>query len=433
MEESLSSFPIKEIVGILACLFGSAFFSGAETALTRLSETRARQLLDSQPERYGILNFWLEKKKRILADLLVGNNLVNILCSVLGYQVATFFLPSYAEAISVFGLTIIILVFSEITPKSLAMHYSEQISVPVLRMVWLVDKLLWVVTTPLTRIPEFIFHRSGGLAEGPVITEDEIEYQIRLGHDQAVFEEQAQGDLLMSVVEFSETHVREVMVPRTGIFGLDINTPVAQAIEVVIESGHSRIPVYKDNLDAIVGLLHAKDLLSASKENSAPDPAGIEKLVRKPPMFAPETQKISTLLAKMRQRGLHMAIVVDEFGGTSGLITLEDVIEELVGEIRDEFDSEDASVRRIDSDTWIVDAKISLSDLKDATGIDLPSSGDYESVGGFIVAEHGYIPVVGTVVSYKGIKAKVLASDARRVERLEIKVAPEDIPLENER
>lgn len=424
--------PITEIIGIAVCLVGSAFFSGVETALTHLPETRARQLLESDPGKYAILQFWLDTKKRILAALLVGNNLTNILCSILTYRVSLMFLPDYAEAISVFALTLVILITAEITPKSIALHYSEGIAPVALRIVWIIDKLFWVVTKPLSLIPDLIVRKDGALVSSPPVTEDEIEYQIRLGHDQSVFEEAAQGDLLMSALDFSETTVKEVMIPRTDMVGLDVNTPPRDAIQAVIASGHSRIPVYQENLDRTIGLLHAKDILALySDDASAGDIPSIESLIRSPVLFAPETQKISVLLAKMKTRGRHLAIVVDEFGGTAGLITLEDIIEELVGEIRDEFDPLEAPVRRIDSTTWIVDARLSISDLKDETGIELPDSGDYESVGGFVTSEFGNIPVAGTVVMAKGVRAKVLLSDARHIERLELKILTEETDSKN--
>jgi magnesium and cobalt transporter len=235
----------------------------------------------------------------------------------------------------------------------------------------------------------------------------------------------------MSAVEFSEIDVKEVMVPRTEMIGLDVTSSVTEALGVVVESGHSRIPVYENNLDNIVGLLHAKDLLGQLDSPGSEPPTSLQSIVRKPPMFAPETQKISDLLGKMRSRGKHMAIVVDEFGGTAGLITLEDIIEELVGEIRDEFDFEESPVHRTSKNTWIVDAKISLSDLRDATGIELPDSGDYESVGGFVVAVNGTIPATGKIITHECIQAKVLASDPRRIERLEVTLLDEPVTEED--
>jgi CBS domain containing-hemolysin-like protein len=422
MEHQGLAVPWADIAGIVACLLASAFFSGTETVLTQITDTRARHLVESR--RWGILTFWMERKRRILSTLLVGNNIANIMCSILAYRVALLFLPGYAEAISVFGLTIVILVFAEITPKSLALHYSEKAVVPLLRLVWVVDKILWPVTVPLTRIPELLLWRKGEAAEAPPVTEDEIEFHIRLGHDQEVFEEKEHGELLLSAMEFNETQVREVMVPRTDVFGLDVNTPLAEAAEAAIERGHSRIPVYRDGLDSIVGLLYAKDLLRYLNVPHDETLSSLEPIVRKTTFFAPETQKISDLLTEMRQRGQHMAIVVDEFGGTAGLITLEDIIEELVGEIRDEFDSDEAMLRAVDDDTWLVDARLTIHDLLDATGIEIPDTGDYESVGGYVIAVYGSIPPKGAVVEANGLTFTVLASDARHVQRLELRRVP---------
>ncbi len=422
MDDPNGPWPIGDLVGILACLFSSAFFSGSETALTRLPDAKANQLIESDPKRYGILTFWLENRRRVLADLLVGNNLVNIWCSVLAYRVAMLFLPNFAEAISVFGLTIIILVFAEITPKSLALSYSDQIVVGVLRIVWLLDKVMWVVSTPLSKIPNLILGQSGQEIEMPTVTEDEIEYQIRWGHDHSVFGEKKQGELLMSAVEFSDTSVKEVMVPRTDMFALEINTPMTDAVTAIMERGHSRIPVFHDSPDEIVGLLYTKDLLGYLSENPEKDRPTVASVVRKKPLFVPEIQKISDLLTQMRGRGQHMAIVVDEFGGTSGLVTLEDIIEELVGEIRDEFDNEETMIRRMNPLTWVVDARMSVHDFKDHTDIELPDSADYESVGGYVIAEHGFIPQKNAILERNGLRITVLASDARHVERLEIKM-----------
>ena len=426
-----SAFPLIEVVGIVACLLASAFFSGSETALTSVSERKAKRLIAEAPEKYGILDFWLKSKKRILSALLIGNNAVNILCSVLAYQVALAFLPNFAEAISVFGLTIVVLIFAEITPKSLAMHYADALVVTVLRFIWVLDKALFPVSEPLSRIPTFIMRGSAEQTAEPDVTEDEIEYQIRLGHDNAVFEEKEQGELLMSAVEFSDTQVKEVMLPRTDIVGLDIETVLEDGVSAVIDSGHSRIPIFRENMDNIVGLLYAKDILRHLNAKEPLDDTKIEAIMRKNIFFAPETQKVSTLLAKMRRRGQHMAIVVDEFGGTSGLITLEDIIEELVGDIRDEFDYNEEMIKRVDSETWLVDARVPLGDLKSVTGVELPEDGDYESVGGFVVAEHGAIPPADTIIERASVALRVLASDARHVQKLELKLLPND-SIENE-
>jgi len=416
-----SGLPIGELIGIAVCLVASAFFSASETALTTITRSRAEVLINQNPERYRILEKWIANKKRIIASLLIGNNVVNILCSILGYRVAMHYMPDYAEAISVIGLTLVILAFAEITPKGVALHNAERVVVPLFRIVRVFDFLVRPVSWSLSRIPGLITGRWADHDDGGAPTEDEIEYHIRRGVDQAVFEEKGQGELLMSAMEFPDTMVKDVMIPRTDIFGIDRHTPLIEVAQMMIEGGHSRVPVYDSNLDHIVGLLYAKDVLRQIHRRTVEETTTAGDLVRGEPMFAPKTQKISALLADMRRRGMHMAVVVDEFGGTAGLITLEDIIEELVGEIRDEFDPEEPLIQKTDDGRWQVDARISIHDLHDETGIDIPDTGDYASVGGFVVAEAGKIPRRGKVVERGDFEIAVVDADARHVKRLEIR------------
>ncbi len=425
----IGDIPLNEIIGIVACLIGSAFFSGSETALTRITGTRAALLIEQSPGRYGILRVWMKSRKRILATLLVGNNLVNILCSILAYRVAMSLLPSYAEAVSVFGITLVILVFAEITPKSLALQNAEKIVVPILRVVWLIDKLLFPLAWPLSRIPGLLM-KGDDASDEPVATEDEIEFHIRRGVDRAVFEEKEQGELLVSAMEFSDIMVKEIMVPRTDIFGLEKGTSISDALEEVIYSGHSRVPVYETNLDNILGVLYAKDLLGVLKAGGQGE-KHIETVMRVETMIAPETQTINVLLTDMRHRGMHMAMVVDEFGGTSGLVTLEDIIEELVGEIRDEFDPAEAMIRTLGENRWLLDARLSINDLEHAIGISLPDTGDYETVGGFVVARYRRIPRRGKVIAIHGLEFIVVDSDSRHVKKLELRKVKTDPPGED--
>jgi putative hemolysin len=420
-----SELPIAEIIGIAACLVACAFFSAAETALTTITRSRAEVLINQNPERFRVLEKWTANKKRIIASLLVGNTLVNILCSILGYRVAMAFLPEhFAEAISVAALTLVILAFSEVTPKGLALHYSERIVIPLFQIVRVFDFFVRPISWPLSRIPGLITGRYAEHNDQDAPTEDEIEFHIRRGVDQKVFEEREQGELLMSAMEFPDTMVKDVMIPRTDIFGIDKRTPIADVAQMLIESGHSRVPVFDANLDHVAGLMYAKDVLRQIHRRSGGDATTAGDLVRGEPLFAPETQKISALLTDMRRRGQHMAMVVDEFGGTAGLITLEDIIEELVGEIRDEFDPEEPLVRKIDDGRWQVDARVSIYDLNDETGIALPDTGDYASVGGFVLAQVGRIPRRGRVIERADAEIIVIDADARHVKRLEIRKRP---------
>ncbi|PIE01486.1 MAG: hypothetical protein CSA81_11785 [Acidobacteria bacterium] len=419
MEQLELTFPLAELIGIVACLISSAFFSGSETALTHFSDTKAMMLIEKEPKRYSILNLWIQSRHRILAALLVGNNLVNILCSILAYRVSFYFFRGYAEAISVFGLTLIILIFAEITPKSLALRYAETLVVPVMRIVWVVDKILYPVSSTLSHIPGLISNREDIES---FASEDEIEFHIRRGVDQNVFEEVRQGQLLKSAVDFVDTMVKEVMVPRTDVFGLDQSCPLNEAIDMVIEKGHSRIPVYKKNLDHIQGFLYAKDLLSCMRKGNQ-ETGTASDLIRSSPVFVPETQKINQLLTDMKRQGLHMAIVVDEFGGTSGLVTMEDIIEELVGEIRDEFDLNETMIRKKGEGHYQVDARLSIYDLEDQLDISLPDSGDYETVGGFVIAQLGRIPRPGKIINVGPVEIIVREADEKHISSLEIRTS----------
>ena len=425
------AFPWGEIFGILACLIASAFFSGAETALTSITSTRARLLMERNPARFGILRLWLNNKRRYITTLLIGNNVVNILCSILGYQLALRFLPNYAEAISVFGVTIIVLIFAEITPKSLALGFSETIAGPALRVVWLIDKLLFPFSWSLSRIPALMQNNvTGREPDDPLPTEDEIEFHIRRGLAESVFEENEQGELLMSAMEFTDTVVREIMIPRTDMIALGQHTTVNDALPLVMESGHSRIPVYDETPDEIVGILYAKDLLAHMVKHRTSlecTQTVVEDIMREGMFFVPETQKIQLLLKDMRRRGLHLAIVVDEFGGTAGLVTLEDILEELVGEIRDEHDRNQQMIQKIADDRYQVNAHMPIYDFEEITGMQLPHSDDYDSVGGMVLALNGRIPRKGKVIDMPPYQVVVVDADERRIKRLEIRDIGTDV------
>jgi putative hemolysin len=425
MDESGAS-TLFEIIGISVCLFLSAFFSGSETTLTSISTTRANLLMGDNPARYGILKVWLNSKKRILAALLIGNNLVNILCSILAYRLAFRLAPHFAEAISVFGLTLVVLVFAEITPKSLAINHAERLAVPVVRIVWLLDKLLFPLSWPLSRLPLLLSRSTSPDGDDePVPTEDEIRYHIRRGLDQEVFDDKHQVELLEASIEFAMTIVKEIMIPRTEMISLEQEATLEQALDLVEASGHSRLPVYAQTPDHIIGILYAKDLLSVLKNKDYPKENRVKTMVRRDIFYAPETQKISTLLTDMRRRSSHLAIVVDEFGGTAGIITLEDIIEELVGEIHDEHDTDEPEIRQVEANRWEVNAHMTIPDFESETGISLPDNGEYETVGGVIINAFGRIPRRGKSIRIGQMNITVIDADARHVKRVEIRVDPE--------
>ena len=411
-----SPLPISDFVGLGVCLLFSGFFSGTETALTALSQSRCQQLIDEGDRWAPVLKRWIAHPNRILTTLLVGNNLVNILGSILAYRIADYFLDSYVDAMAVAAMTLIVLVFGEVTPKTYARHNPERVAIPAMYLVRFFEILFFPLAVVLARFGRVLVRLFGGkdAAGGPTVTEGEIEYMIELGQKEGAFEEPAQGTLMASALEFKETIAKEVMIPRTAAHFLQLDTPADQALEKVIAWGHSRVPVFGEDTDHVEGVLYAKDLL----QMTAYAPPSKHSLRRF--LFVPETQRISDTLGEMRTRRLHLGVVVDEFGGTSGLITIEDILEELVGEIRDEYDREEEPLRQMGDGIWVANAQISIGDLGELLDVEFPDNGEYESLGGMIVNELGKVPEPGAEVRLEGLLMKVTAADERRVARVQI-------------
>jgi len=414
--------PVGDIIGIALCIVLSAFFSGTETALTALSASRTQQLLDQGDRWNRVLRIWLEHSNRTLTTLLVGNNLVNILGSVLAGRVAHFYLQSYADAAAVAAMTLLVLMLGEVTPKTYAKHNPERVAVPAMHLVRFFIILFYPLAWFMARLGSGMVRLVGGKtsAEGPPVTEGEIQYMIELGQREGVFQEEARGDLLKSALEFSEIIVKEVMIPRTEAHFLQVDTTLDEALAKVTEWGHSRVPVYGLNRDEVVGTLYVKDLLQVTCARPLPREATIEKHIRRKLLLVPETQRISETLRRMRRKRMHLGIVLDEFGGTSGLVTIEDIIEEIVGEIRDEFDREEEPLRQISEGRFVVDASMSIFDLGEELDVVFPDDGDYESVGGFLTAKLGRVPEEGAELRFGGLQLRVVEADERHVIRVEI-------------
>lgn len=375
-----------------------------------------------------VLQAWLDRPNQILSTLLVGNNIVNIAASVLSVRVAVWFFQNsgpnaqtYADAAAVVGTTLLLLVFAEVSPKTYAKHNALRVSVPAMWFVRIVEKPLLPAAWVLTKLGKVVVRLFGGnpSRKDPTVTEEEIEYMIELGTRESVFEEKGRGQLLEAALEFGEKIAKEIMIPRTEAFALDLTTSLDEALDKVISRGHSRVPVFNESIDQVDGILYVKDLLRAIAR-SEDSSGGIGDLIRTPVFFVPETQKIADTLHEMQSRRVHLAVVVDEFGGFSGIITIEDILEELVGEIRDEYDREEELVRQVDPDTFIANALVSIRDLGELLDVEFPDEGDYETLGGFVVANTGKVPEVGSVVEWGGLALEVILADERHVEQVRI-------------
>ena len=413
--------PVNDIIGVAICIVFSAFFSGTETALTALSQSRSQQLIDEGGRFSRVLRTWVDHPNRTLTTLLVGNNIVNILASVLAYRIADLYLDSFVDAAAVAAMTMLLLVFGEVTPKTFAKHNPDKVGIPAMHLVRLFMVLVFPLAWVLARFSSMLVRFFGGntSADGPPVTEGEIEYMIELGQREDVFEESGRGELLTSALEFSEIIAKEVMIPRTEAHFLRSKMSITEALEQTTRWGHSRIPVYGESVDHVDGILYAKDLL---QEATVSGTGTLASIIRRNFLHVPETQHISETLRNMQSHRLHMGIVVDEFGGTAGLITIEDILEELVGEIRDEYDREDEPLRKIDEDTYLVDAGYSVFDMGKDLGVEIPDDGEYESVGGFVTSRLGRVPEVGAEVTFGGLKMTVRMGNERRAQQITVQV-----------
>ncbi|MCP4500417.1 MAG: HlyC/CorC family transporter [Deltaproteobacteria bacterium] len=402
----------------LALVFSGAF-SSAETALTSLSETRTRRLIEEKARYSKSLNMWLERPNRVLTAILIGNNVVNTFTASAATLVAQSVFGEQALSIAVGLTTLALLVFGEITPKTFAKHNAEKLApwtmTFLIRPVYL---LCYPAVFLFATLSKVLVKWSGGKTSGERITEEDIADAIRLGHLQGAIERQ-ESELLTSIFQFGDTLVKEVMVPRTAIHAISVDTDLDEILDQVREHGHTRVPVYQDSLDDIEGIFHAKELLQIIRTEEELK-FKLRSFVRDP-FFVPELMRIGDLLKEFQHRKTHMAVVVDEYGGTSGIVCLEDLLEEIVGEIQDEFDEkEEADFRRIDEDSYTSSGQAHVDELGEAMGIEFPEERDYETLGGFLISRWGQVPPVASRITFEGWLFVIKDGEARKVISVDI-------------
>jgi CBS domain containing-hemolysin-like protein len=415
--------PSWQWIAFVAGILASAFFSSAETALTALGEARVRSLVETRGRRAVLLRLWLNHPDRILAALLLGNTLVNVGLGSLTALMAEEAGYGHGLAVLTGVTTIILLLFGEITPKTFAKRHATGYAVFIMPLVALLYWVLFPLAWLFVQIPRALSRAVGSDgAKSESVTSRELEYLIALGARQGSIDK-VREQLLSSVLAFTEVLVKEIMIPRTQVIALEETATYDEALKLVTETELSRIPVYRGSLDEVVGVLHAKTLLADVKKGIQPSEFQLVNYLRKP-FFVPEVMKVSRLLTEMQRRKTHLAIVVDEFGGTSGIVTLEDVVEEIVGEIHDESDVEDKKLKVLSDGVILADAQVSIRDLEEHLGVEFPEGGDYETLGGFLTATAGRVPPTGSLVVWGGLTFTVKAADERRVQKVEIAKKP---------
>ena len=415
--------PSWQWIAFVAGILASAFFSSAETALTALGEARVRSLVEAGGRRAALLRLWLNHPDRILAALLLGNTLVNVGLGSLTALMAEEAGYGHGLAVLTGVTTVILLLFGEITPKTFAKRHATGYAVLIMPLVALLYWVLFPLAWLFVQIPRALSRAVGSDGtKSESVTSRELEYLIALGARQGSIDK-VREQLLSSVLAFTEVLVKEIMIPRTQVIALEETATYDEALKLVTETELSRIPVYRGSLDEVVGVLHAKTLLADVKKGIQPSQFQLVNYLRKP-FFVPEVMKVSRLLTEMQRRKTHLAIVVDEFGGTSGIVTLEDVVEEIVGEIHDESDVEEKRIKILSDGLILADAQVSIRELEQHLGIDFPEEGDYESLGGFLTATAGRVPPAGSLVVWGGLTFTVKAADDRRVHKVEIARKP---------
>jgi len=423
-----------ELLGILFLLFLSALFSGSETAITSVSRLRIQGLAKEEDDkRAKVLLPLVENPSRMLSALLVGNNLVNVAMSVLAAAIFFQLFPSGGMALATITLTIVILIFGEITPKTYAANNAERMSLRIAPLVSRWTDIAYPVVRLLLPLTNWLTKMLGGNVENTedLVTEAEIRQMIDVGEKEGVLEEN-EREMIESIFEFGEAKAKEVMVPRPDVIFVDVNASLEVVLDTVVTSGFSRIPVYEGSEDNIVGLVYAKDLLELmNKKNGSKKKVRIRKLMRPAPIF-PETKKIDELLREMQRKKQHMAVMVDEYGDVAGIVTIEDIIEEIVGEIRDEFDQEEEPVEIIDESHALVDGALNLDEVNERFDLELVEE-DADTLAGLVVALFGKIPEVGETITWSDERTEVEFTveqmDRNRIERVRLEVTkrePED-------
>ena len=398
------------VLGILLLL--SAILSGAEAAYFSLGRTRLKELAEQQGETPGPLTPLLEQPHELLVTLLVGITVVNIGASALAAAIAEQLFGSHGLAIAIAAMVFLLTIFGEVLPMTLAVEYPVRFASWVSRPVVWLSMALKPIRVGLGAFTAITVRLVGSERRRgqPEISEEELRTLVDVGAREGVVE-RSEREMIHKVFELEDTLVREVMVPRPDMFCLDVTTESAQLLPLLREQLHSRVPVYEDTVDQIVGVLYTKDLLPYL--SGLPADFSLRPHLH-PPYFVPGSKRADALLREFQAKKLHLAVVVDEYGGTAGLVTLEDLLEELVGEIRDEYDEDERLIQRVAPRSFRVSGRLAIDELNTATGLQIPDDA-FDTVGGWVLDLFGRVPHKGEKTEADGVRVAVEKVERTRV------------------
>ena len=384
------------IIVIVLGLVIAAFAAAAETSLTSVSRIRMRSLAEDGNKRARTVTRLHADPNAYLSTILTLNTVAVIVVSTATALLITGYLTKIPQAVGTVVLSILVLIFCEIAPKSLALRFNERFALVLAGPVQFLTRVLRPLIGGLSAMSRLIVRAAtrGHTVRGPFVTEEELKLLLYVGEQEGIVE-QEEREMIHGILEMTDKLVREVMVPRVDIVAVEATDSIADVIKVIIEFGFSRIPIYEDNVDNIVGVVYAKDLL---RYGVSGDDQRSLKAVAREPYYTPEAKHVGELLREMKERKVHIAVVVDEHGGTAGIVTFEDLIEEIVGPIRDEYDMREVEELQIVSDhEVVVSARFPVDDLKEALDLEVPDV-EADTVGGLVYEQLGEIPKVGATI-----------------------------------
>ena len=416
-----------EIILFFICLLLSGFFSSSEVALISITRAKVHALLNQGRKGAEALDILKRSTDTVLITILIGNNIVNIAAASLATAIAIGIYGDVGIGIATGVTVILMLIFGEIGPKMYASRHTEELALRVALPILYLSNVIYPVLWVSDRIKQQFAFRPG--VTEPVVTEEEIKEWIDVGEEEGTIEEQ-EREMLYSVLRFGDTTVREVMTPRVDVVMIEDTSTLENALSIFNETGFSRIPVYHEQIDNVVGLLNIKDIFAAAFRQQMD--VTIKDLMYEP-CFVPESKKIDELLKELQVMKQHMAVVLDEYGSFAGIVTVEDMLEELVGEIMDEFDEEEPEVQKIGEGVYLVDAQAWVGHLNEDLNLSLPETDSYETIGGLVIDRLGHIPRRGEVarIDESNIKLVVTQMQGRRIVKVKLVITPPVVPEES--
>lgn len=420
--DSGSSQYLTKVIILVVCLVLSAFFSSSETALTSLSKIRLRAMVDEGVKNAKLIQKITENSSKLLSAILIGNNIVNITASSLGTVIATDLFGSSGVGIATGVLTILVLIFGEVTPKSFASENAEKVCIFCARPIAFCMFILTPFIFLLNIITSFIFKIIGGHKEQtPAVTVNELKTMVDVSHEEGVIEVD-EKEMITNVVDFRSATAEEVMIPRIDIVAIPDDMTYYDVVDVFKEKRFTRLPVYNETNDHIVGTLSFKDIMLLDDIETSS--FKVSDYMREP-YFTYETKQCSKLFADMKKESISMAIVLDEYGGTAGIVTLQDLIEEIVGDIIDSERDDSEEIKPLGDGEFLVDGITKLDDVNDALGTNFEND-DIESIGGYVIAIIGRFPEKGEVINDDNAKFTIEQTDKNRIVKMKITLTPKN-------